>query len=44
MRSGIEQIGKPVFGITDGKKIGEVKDLYLGQNLKKVIYIRIGQF
>ena len=43
MLTGTDLIGKPVFGITDGRKIGEVKDLYLDQNLKKVLYIKIGQ-
>ena len=43
MHTGAVLIGKPVFGITDGKKIGEVKDLYLDPALKKAIYIKIGQ-
>ena len=43
MRTGAELIGKPVIGITDGRKIGDVKDLYLDQTLKKVICINIGQ-
>jgi uncharacterized protein YrrD len=43
MHLGIELIGKPVFGITDGRKIGEIKDLYIDQKLKKVYYLNIGQ-
>ena len=43
MHTGFELIGKPIFGITDGKQIGEIKDLYLDQTLKKVVYIKISQ-
>jgi sporulation protein YlmC with PRC-barrel domain len=43
MHTGFELIGKPIFGITDGKQIGEIKDLYLDQTLKKVVDMKISQ-
>lgn len=33
---------KPLIAVTDGKKIGEVKDLYLDENLKKVAAVFLG--
>ena len=32
-----------MIGITDGRKIGDVKDLYLDQTLRKVICINFNQ-
>lgn len=43
MHTGFELIGKPIFGTTDGKQIGEIKDLYLDKTLKKVVDMKISQ-
>lgn len=43
MRTGAELIGKPIYGITDGRQIGNVKDLCLDKSLKKVMCFNIGQ-
>ena len=38
-----EQIGKPIISITDGKKLGEVKDLYLDQDMRQVSAVFLGR-
>ncbi len=42
MRLGKSLIGKPVFGKRDGRKHGEVKDLYLDSELTSVVGIYLG--
>jgi uncharacterized protein YrrD len=34
---------KPIFSITDGKKLGEVKDLYLDQDMRQVAAVFLGK-
>jgi len=41
MRTLADLIAKPVIGITDGCKIGNVKNLYLDKNFKKGICINL---
>lgn len=43
MRLGKSLIGNPVFGAGDGRKLGEVKDLYLGHDLTSVVGIYLGR-
>ncbi len=43
MRLGKSLIGNPVFGITDGRKLGEIKDLYLDDDLASVVGIYLGR-
>lgn len=43
MRLGKSLIGNPVFGITDGRKLGEVKDLYLDDDLTAVVGLYLGR-
>jgi sporulation protein YlmC with PRC-barrel domain len=43
MRVGKSLIGNPVFGITDGRKLGQVKDLYLDDDLTSVVGIYLGR-
>lgn len=38
-----EHASKPVISITDGKKLGEVKDLYLDQDMRQVAAIFLGK-
>jgi uncharacterized protein YrrD len=42
MRIGKELIGNPIYGITDGRQVGSVKDLFVDLDLKllKGIYLR----
>ena len=35
--------GKPIFSITDGKKLGEVKDLYLDREMRQVAAVFLGR-
>jgi uncharacterized protein YrrD len=35
--------GKPVISITDGKKLGEIKDLYLDQEMRQVAAVFLGK-
>ena len=35
--------GKPLISITDGKKLGEVKDLYLDQDMRQVAAVFLGK-
>ena len=42
MRSAKELIGKPIFSITNGRRLGSVKDLYIDSNFKKVTGIYTG--
>lgn len=38
-----EHANKPIISITDGKKLGEVKDLYLDQDMRQVAAIFLGK-
>ena len=38
-----EQSNKPVISITDGKKLGEIKDLYLDQEMRQVAGVFLGK-
>ena len=38
-----DQSGKPIFSITDGKRLGEVKDLYLDQEMRQVAAVFLGR-
>lgn len=42
MATGKHAQGKPLISLTDGKKIGEVKDLYLDEKLVKVVGVFLG--
>lgn len=42
MRLGKSLIGNPVFGGKDGRKLGEVKDVYLDDDLSSVVGIYLG--
>ncbi|MEA3342445.1 MAG: PRC-barrel domain-containing protein [Chloroflexota bacterium] len=42
MRLGQSLIGNPVISITDGRNLGQVKDLYLDANLRFVVGIYLG--
>lgn len=43
MRLGKSLIGNPVFGISDGRKLGQIKDLYLDDDLTTVVGIYLGR-
>lgn len=43
MRLGKSLIGNPVFGMKDGRKLGQVKDLYLDDDLTSVIGLYLGR-
>ncbi len=43
MRLGKSLIGNPVYGNTDGRRLGEVKDLYLDDALSSVVGIYLGR-
>jgi uncharacterized protein YrrD len=38
-----EQSNKPLISITDGKKLGEIKDLYLDQDMRQVSAVFLGK-
>ena len=38
-----EHSNKPIFSMTDGKKLGEVKDLYLDQDMRQVAAVFLGK-
>ena len=38
-----EHTGKPVISITDGKKLGEIKDLYLDPDMRQVTAVFLGK-
>jgi sporulation protein YlmC with PRC-barrel domain len=38
-----DQSGKPIISITDGKRLGEVKDLYLDQEMRQVAAVFLGR-
>jgi uncharacterized protein YrrD len=38
-----EHANKPIFSVTEGKKLGEVKDLYLDQEMRQVIAVFLGK-
>ncbi len=42
MRSGKELSNKPIFSITDGQKVGAVKDLYISDDLSELIGLHLG--
>jgi uncharacterized protein YrrD len=43
MRTGKELIGHPIYSITDGRHLGNVKDLYLNEELTRLQGLFIGQ-
>jgi len=43
MRLGKGLIGNPLFGSKDGRRLGEVKDLYLDEELTSVVGIYLGR-
>jgi uncharacterized protein YrrD len=43
MRNGKELIGKPIYGITDGRQVGSVKDLFVDLDLKLLKGIYLGR-
>jgi sporulation protein YlmC with PRC-barrel domain len=43
MRLGKSLVGNPVFGVTDGRKLGQVKDLYLDDDLTAVVGLFLGK-
>jgi len=43
MRLGKSLIGNSVYGITDGRKLGQVKDLYLDDDLTSVVGLFLGK-
>jgi sporulation protein YlmC with PRC-barrel domain len=43
MRLGKSLIGNPVFRIADGRKLGQVKDLYLDDDLTSVVGLFLGR-
>ena len=38
-----QHVNKPVVSVTDGKKLGEVKDLYLNQDMRQVTMVMLGK-
>ena len=38
-----EHSNKPIISMTDGKKVGEVKDLYLDQDMRQVSAVFLGR-
>lgn len=38
-----EHLNKPIISITDGKKLGEVKDMYLDQDMRQVTAVFLGK-
>jgi uncharacterized protein YrrD len=38
-----EHSNKPIISVTDGKKLGEVKDLYLDQDMRQVAAVFLGK-
>ena len=38
-----EYSNKPIISITDGKKLGEIKDLYLDQDMRQVAAVFLGK-
>lgn len=38
-----DQSGKPIISVTDGKRLGEVKDLYLDQDMREVAAVFLGK-
>jgi sporulation protein YlmC with PRC-barrel domain len=38
-----EHANKPIISITDGKKLGEIKDLYLDQEMRQVAAVFLGK-
>src|SRR5215211_5374035 len=38
-----EHSNKPIISITDGKKLGEIKDLYLDQDMRQVAAVFLGK-
>jgi sporulation protein YlmC with PRC-barrel domain len=43
MRLGKSLVGNPVFGGADGRRLGEVKDIYLDDDLRSVVGIYLGR-
>jgi sporulation protein YlmC with PRC-barrel domain len=38
-----EHTNKPIISVTDGKKLGEVKDVYLDQDMRQVVAVFLGK-
>ena len=43
MRLGKDLVGKPIYSVTEGKLLGEVKDLYLDQEAGTITGIFLGK-
>jgi uncharacterized protein YrrD len=43
MRIGKDFIGKPIYSLTDGKLLGEVKDIYLDKSLDGIMGVFVGK-
>jgi uncharacterized protein YrrD len=43
MRNGKELIGRPIYGITDGRQVGSVKDLFVDLELKLLKGVYLGR-
>ncbi len=43
MSTSKEQLDKPLISITDGVKVGEIKDLFVDTDISKVIAVYLGQ-
>ena len=43
MRNGKELVGRPIYGINDGRQVGSVKDLFVDLDLKLLKGIYIGR-
>ncbi len=43
MRNGKELIGRPIYGITDGRQVGSVKDLFVDLDLKLLKGVYLGR-
>lgn len=43
MRKGKELIGKPIYGITDGRQVGSVKDLFVDLELTSLTGVYLGR-
>ncbi len=38
-----EQLDKPLISVTDGKKLGEIKDIYLDQDMHQMAAVHLGR-
>ena len=42
MRLGKDLLDKPLISVTDGRMVGRVKDLYLDNNLERIVGLYLG--